>query len=110
MKKILISSHDPLLVKNLSGLITGMGYIVDVVDQSSFAIKKAIYGDVDLIVIDSRTFGLSARETLEIIRYLSPDLPCVVLDPDNRHEFNELINIINLEKKGSFLRVKEIIF
>ncbi|MFN3395952.1 MAG: hypothetical protein ACK4Z9_04070 [Thermodesulfovibrionales bacterium] len=104
MRKILLCSHDPMLIKNLYGLFIDGGFVVDVVDQSSFAIKKVMEGDIDLLVMDAATFGLSVTETIEIIKNVVPDLPYIIVGSANRNGLSSSIEGVDLERLEIFLR------
>lgn len=104
MRKILLCSHDPILIKNIYGLFINGGFIVDVVDQSSFAIKRVMEGDIDLLVMDAATFGLSVTETIEIIKNMAPDLPYIIVGSSDRNGFSSSIEEVDIERLEIFLR------
>lgn len=84
MRKILLCSHNPILIKNLYGLFIDNGFAVEVVEQSSFAIKRLMVADIDLFVMDASTFGLTVTETIEIIMNLVPDMPYIVVGSEDQ--------------------------
>lgn len=93
-----------MLIKNLYGLFIDSGFIVEVVDQSSFAIKKVMEGNVDLLVMDASTFGLSVTETIEIIKNLAPDLPYIIIGSTSQSEPSLPIEGLDLERLEFFLK------
>lgn len=114
MRKTLICSHDPILIKNLYGLLIDGGYMVEVVDHVAFAIKRVMEGDIELLVADATTFGLSVMEAIEIIKNVVPELPYIIVgsmnSKGNTHEIpqNGLMHSIlanDLERLRTFLKV-----
>lgn len=114
MKKTLICSHNPILVKSLYGLLIEEGLTIEVVDHITFAIKRIIEGDIGLLLMDSSIFGLSMNEAIEIIRDVDPDLPYIMVSPfnldDSNHEilhYDPILSIEahDLERLRSILRV-----
>lgn len=103
MGKTLLCSHDPLLIKSFYGLFREEGFIVDLVDHPSFAIKRVMEGDIELFIMDAATFGLSVKETIEIIRNVAPDLPCIVVGND-QNGASPAIERYDLERLRSLLR------
>lgn len=75
MKKILLCSSDPILIKNLYGVLRDEGYAVETVEHPALAVQTVIDGTFDALVVDSEPFGLSAEDAVQIIRTLKPDLP-----------------------------------
>jgi len=75
MKKILLCSSNPLLVKSLYGLLRDDGYDVDIVEHPSLAVQRILVGGYDMMVVDSEPFGLSAEDAVQIIRSTMPELP-----------------------------------
>lgn len=93
-----------MLIKNLYGLFIDSGFIVEVVDQSSFAIKKVMEGNIDLLVMDAYTFGLSLTETIEIIKNLVPDLPYIIIGSEGQNVPSLSIEGFELEKLELFIK------
>lgn len=81
MRKTLICSHDPILIKNIYGLFIDGGFTVEIVDHVSLAIKRVMGGDIGLLVMDAATFGLSVKEAIEIIKNVVPEMPYIVVGP-----------------------------
>jgi len=77
MKKILLCSSNPLLVKSLYGTLRDEGYAVDSVEHPTLAVRKILNATYDLMLIDAEPFGLSAEDAARIIRSLAPDMPMV---------------------------------
>jgi DNA-binding NtrC family response regulator len=75
MKNILLCSSDPILIKNLYGILRDEGYAVETVEHPALAVHTVIKGTFDALVVDSEPFGLSAEDAVQIIRSLKPDLP-----------------------------------
>jgi DNA-binding response OmpR family regulator len=75
MKNILLCSSDPLLIKNLYGVLRDEGFAVKTVEHPALAVQMVIGGAFDALVVDSEPFGLSAKDAVEIIGTVKPDLP-----------------------------------
>lgn len=79
MIEILLCSHNPLLIKNLYGIIRDEGYAVEIVDHPTLAVQKFMQKNYAFIIFDSGSFGLTAGEAVQIIRSLSSDIPILIL-------------------------------
>jgi len=75
MKNILLCSSDPLLIKNLYGVLRDEGFAVKTVEHPALAVQMVIGGTYDALVVDSEPFGLSAEDAVQIIRSVKPGLP-----------------------------------
>jgi DNA-binding response OmpR family regulator len=82
MKNILLCSSDPLLIKNLYGVLRDEGFAVKTVEHPALAVQTVIGGTVDALVVDSEPFGLSAEDAVQIIRSVKPDLPVLFVGND----------------------------
>jgi DNA-binding response OmpR family regulator len=79
MKNVLLCSSNPLLIKNLYGVLRDEGYAVETVEHPALAVKKVLWAPYDFVIVDSEPFGMSAREAGEIIRSVSPDMPIMIM-------------------------------
>ncbi|MEW6108469.1 MAG: response regulator [Nitrospirota bacterium] len=79
MKEILLCSHNPLLIKNIIGILIDDGYSVDTVDHPSNAVRNVLKKRYNILIIDSEPFGLSGEDAIHIIRILAPDIPVISL-------------------------------
>lgn len=82
MKNILLCSSDPLLIKNLYGVLRDEGFSVKTVEHPALAVQTVISGTFDALVVDSEPFGLSAEDAVQIIRSVKPDLPVLFVGSD----------------------------
>ena len=78
MAQILLCTHNPLLVKDLYGILRDEGFTVEIADHPALAVRMVLQGNYGAVIIDSRAFGLSAEEVVQIIRSISPDIPIIV--------------------------------
>lgn len=83
MRKTLLCSHNPLFIKSLYGLFIEGGFSLEIVDHIGLVIKRVMEGDIELLVMDASTFGLSVDEAVEIIRNMVPELPYIIVGPLN---------------------------
>jgi DNA-binding response OmpR family regulator len=79
MKRILLCSSSPLLVKSLYGMLRDEGYAVEVVEHPSAAVQRVLAAAYDLTIIDAEPFGLSAEDAARIIRTIVPGMPILCI-------------------------------
>lgn len=79
MRKVLLCSADPLLVKSLSNVLRDEGFDVDTVEHPAFAVKKVLGSSFDVVVVDSEPFGMSAEEATLAIKAVSPRMPVLMI-------------------------------
>jgi len=75
MKKIILCSANPLLVKSLYGMLRDEGYAVEDVEHPALAVQKVLGGSYDLLIVDDEPFGLSAEDAARIVRTTAPGMP-----------------------------------
>jgi CheY-like chemotaxis protein len=75
MKKILLCSANPILIKSLYGVLRDEGHEVDIVEHPALAVQRIIGNSYGMLIVDSEPFGLSAGDAVEIIKSQMPDLP-----------------------------------
>jgi DNA-binding NtrC family response regulator len=79
MKKIMLCSSNPILIKSLYCVLREEGFNVEIVEHPSLAVHKVLFRTYDFIVIDSEPFGLSAEDAVQIIKTVSPGTPTIVV-------------------------------
>jgi DNA-binding response OmpR family regulator len=79
MKYILLCSSNPMLIKNLYGVLRDEGFIVDTVEHPALAVKKVLRAHFDVVIVDSEPFGMSAQDAAQVIRAVSPDMPIMIM-------------------------------
>lgn len=84
MNRLLLCSHNPILIKSLYGLLRDDGYDVEMADYPALAVRGVLEKSYTAIVIDSEPFGLPAEDAIKIIRSVSPNVPIVIVG-DTRH-------------------------
>ena len=82
MKSILLCSSNPMLVKNLYGILRDEGYGVETVEHPAFAVQLVMDHSFDLVIMDAEPFGLSAEDAIQIIRTMLPGLHVLSLDTE----------------------------
>jgi DNA-binding response OmpR family regulator len=75
MKKILLCSANPILIKSLYGVLRDEGYEVDIVEHPALAVQQVLVDGYGMMIVDSEPFGLSAEDAVQIIKLTKPDLP-----------------------------------
>jgi len=86
MKNILLCSSNPLLIKNLYGVLRDEGYTVETVEHPALAVKKVLLAKYDFVIVDAEPFGMSAEEAGQVIRAVSPDMPIMIMDNEWKQE------------------------
>ncbi len=74
MDEILLCTHNPMLIKNVYGILRDEGFGVEVVDHSAQAVQRVFQGSYIAVIIDSESFGLSAEDAVQIIKSVSPGI------------------------------------
>jgi two-component SAPR family response regulator len=72
MKKILLCSSNPILVKSLYGILRDDGHSVETIEHPVLAVQMVMNNQYDVLIIDSEPFGLSAEDAAEIVRIVAP--------------------------------------
>jgi DNA-binding response OmpR family regulator len=75
MKKIILCSSSPLLIKSLYGMLRDEGYTIEDVEHPALAVQKVLKGAYDFMIIDAEPFGLSAEDAACIIKSIAPEMP-----------------------------------
>jgi DNA-binding NtrC family response regulator len=86
MKNIILCSSNPILIKNLYGILRDEGYEVETLEHPAFAVQKVMNAQYDFIIIDSEPFGLSAEDAAEIIKAIAPGMPILFVGGDSEKE------------------------
>ena len=84
MKRILLCSSNPLLVKALYATLREEGYAVEEVEHPSLAVQKILAGSYDLTIMDAEPFGMSAEEAARIVGTIAPAMPILCLGGEGR--------------------------
>lgn len=79
MNEILLCSHNPILIKNIYGILRDDGYIVEIADHPALAVQMVLKWKYAAVIIDSEPFGLSSDDAVQIIKSVLPDMPIVVV-------------------------------
>jgi len=79
MNEVLFCTHNPILIKSLYGILIDEGYHVEIVDHPAFAVQKILTGNYGVLIIDSKPFGLSIEDAIQIIKTISPDMTVIVV-------------------------------
>lgn len=87
MKNIILCSSNPLLIKNLYGILRDEGYTVDTVEHPVLAVKKVLWGAYDFVIVDAEPFGMSAGEAAQVIRSVAPGMPVVIMGGEREKDF-----------------------
>jgi DNA-binding NtrC family response regulator len=114
MDQVLLCTHNPILIKNVYGILRDEGFTVEVVDHSALAVQRVFQGKYGAVIIDAKSFGLSAEDAVQIIKSVSPDIVviCVGFDklnsdvvsmnlPVDLEEFKQAVHDVRRAGAGS---------
>ena len=97
MKEILLCSHNPLLIKNLYGILRDEGFSVEIADHPALAVQMALKTNYHAFIIDSEPFGLSSEEAIRITRSILPHVPIITVgDTNSMHDTLSLAMPVDL--------------
>jgi hypothetical protein len=80
MDHVLLCSHNPILIKNLFGILVNEGYGVEIADHPSVAVRMVLENAYPVIFIDSEPFGLPVDDAVQIIRSVRPETVIVLVN------------------------------
>ncbi len=99
MKKIILCSSNPILVKSLYGILRDEGHNVETIEHPAFAVQIIMKKHYDFIIIDSEPFGLSAEDAAEIIKTIAPDVQILFVGNERRHMSAQVVETpVDLEE------------
>jgi DNA-binding response OmpR family regulator len=87
MMKIILCSSNPILTKNLYGVLRDEGYQVENIEHPAMAVQMVMLKRYDFIIIDSEPFGLSGEDAVEIIKSVVPEIPVLFVGNDSRDDY-----------------------
>ena len=79
MNDILLCTHDPILVKGLYGILRDEGYHVDLSEYPAHAVQQIMKNTYQTVIIDSRSFGMSAEDAVKVIKAIAPDVTVIMV-------------------------------
>ncbi len=79
MKKILLCSSNPILVKSLYGVLRDDGNSVEISEHPVLAVQMVMNNPYDVLIIDSEPFGMSAEDAAEIVRKVAPGVSILLV-------------------------------
>jgi DNA-binding NtrC family response regulator len=98
MKKTILCSSNPILIKNLYGILRDEGCQVDSIEHPATAVHMVMLKKYDFIIMDSEPFGLSGEDAAEIIKTVAPDMPVLFVGNDSRGDYRQsAVSPVDLE-------------
>ncbi len=79
MKRILLCSQEPLLIKELYGPIRDGGIEVVTTEYISDAVREFLANRYDAVILDTRNIGLNAYEAASIMKDTISSAPIFLL-------------------------------
>jgi DNA-binding NtrC family response regulator len=98
MKKTLLCSANPILIKSLYGVLRDDGHDVEIIEHPALAVQKLMAGGYGMMIVDSEPFGLSAEDAVKIIKSLMPDLPVLYVGSGEHGPMPAVNAPVNLEE------------
>ena len=83
MNDVLLCSHNPLLIKNIYGILIDEGCTVEVADHPALAVQMVMKKAFKTIIIDSEPFGLSVEDAINIIKTILPEASIIFVGSSN---------------------------
>ncbi len=74
---ILLCSQDQLFVKSIYGPLRDCGYIVDITEHPSEAVRCVMSKRYLSVILDSRDFGISVVDAVDIMKSIQPDIRAI---------------------------------
>jgi DNA-binding response OmpR family regulator len=93
MKKIILCSSNPLLIKSLYGMLRDEGYAIEDVEHPALAVQKVLGGTYDFMIIDAEPFGLSAEDAARIITTIAPEMPILSVGGGSAGDHQTMIRL-----------------
>jgi len=78
-RSLLLCSQDTLFIKAIYAPLRDYGYEIDITEHPSEAVRCAINKHYLSIILDSRDFGISAMDALNIIKSIQPDIRAILI-------------------------------
>lgn len=72
--RILLCSEEPILLKNLYGILRDEGWEVETVSHPALAIQTLMKTDYKAVIFDSGVSGMSVKDAVHIIRSFLPEM------------------------------------
>jgi DNA-binding NtrC family response regulator len=79
MREILLCTHDPILVKNVYGVLRDKGHNVEIADHLALAVQMTLKSHYYAVIIGGKPFGLSVEDAVQIMKTVAPELPIIVM-------------------------------
>ncbi len=87
MRNILLCSQEPILIKELYGLLRDDGFEVDTVEYIADSVRWYLIKSYDAVILDTRNVGLNALEAASIMKNIFPETPIFLIGGEhNRNE------------------------
>jgi DNA-binding NtrC family response regulator len=80
MTDVLLCSQNPLLVKNIYGMLSDSGYGVEIAEHPAFAVQRVMAKSFACVIFDSEPFGLPVEEAVAIMHRIAPAVPVLVME------------------------------
>ncbi len=82
MKKIILCSSNPILIKSVYGILRDEGHLVETIEHPAFAVQRVMKQKYDVLIMDSEPFGLSSTDAAEIINTIAPGVQILFVGND----------------------------
>ena len=82
MNKVLLCSQNPILIRNLYGILRDEGHDVETAEHPALAVTMALGRNYAAIIFDSDPFGLSVADAIKIIKTVHPRILVIFVGYD----------------------------
>jgi DNA-binding NtrC family response regulator len=91
MRNILLCSQEPLLIKEVYGLLRDQGFEVDTVEYIADSVRWFLIKEYGAVILDTRNVGLNALEAVYIMKNVFSETPIFMIGDEQ-------------EGKGTYVR------
>jgi DNA-binding response OmpR family regulator len=82
MHTVLLCSQNPILIRNLYGILRDEGHDVDIVEHPALAVQMALAQNYAAAIFDSEPFGLSVEDAIRILKTIRPNILVIFVGYD----------------------------
>jgi len=93
MNEVLLCSQNPILIRNLYGMLRDEGHRVETAEHPALAVQKALGQNFAAVIFDSDPFGLSVEDAIKIIKTVHPHILVIFVGYDRLQSDNLNIRV-----------------
>jgi DNA-binding NtrC family response regulator len=93
MHDVLLCSQNPILIRNLYGILRDEGHGVEIAEHPALAVQMALGRTYAAIIFDSDPFGLSVTDAIKIIKRFHPHILVIFVGYDRLEADSENVRV-----------------